>query len=69
MLDTTPQTQEQENTQVKGAIEKILALQDLEKSRNMRTTHTQSAVLKALSAGALTRVAVILKKLAAGGTQ
>ncbi len=64
MLDNTPQTQEQEDKQVQDAVEQLLALQDLTKTTKMSTNHTQTRILKSLSARALTRVAVFLKQLA-----
>ena len=66
MLNETPQTHAQEDAQVCDALEKILALRNMAKTLNMRTTHSQTAILKAVSAGTLARIAVILKKLDEG---
>lgn len=60
MLDNTPQTKEQEDAQVRDAVQQVLALRQLAKDTNMRTTHSQTAILKTLSAQALARTAVIL---------
>ena len=66
MLDETPQTKAQEDVQVHDALENILALRNMAKTLNMRTTHSQTAILKTLSAGSLARVAIILKRLDEG---
>jgi hypothetical protein len=59
--NTTPQTKEQEDASVRDAVRDVLALRALTKSVNMRTTHSQTAILKALTPSALARVAVILE--------
>jgi hypothetical protein len=56
----SPQTKEQEDASVQDAVRDVLALRALTKRVNMRTTHSQTAVLKTLTPGALARVAVIL---------
>jgi hypothetical protein len=56
-----PQTKEQEDASVRDAVRDVLALRALTKSVNMRTTHSQTAILKALTPSALARVAVILE--------
>lgn len=61
METTTPQTKEQEDASVRDAVRNVLALRALTKSVNMRTTHSQTAILKALSPSALARAAVILE--------
>jgi hypothetical protein len=63
MLDKTPQTREQEDAQVHDAVRQVIALRKLAKDANMRTTHTQTAILKNLSAAALARTAVILAEM------
>jgi hypothetical protein len=60
MEDKIPQTKEQEDASVRDAVRDVLALRTLTKSVNMRTTHSQTAILKALTPSALARVAVIL---------
>ena len=60
MENQTTQTKEQEDASVRYAVRDVLALRALTKSVNMRTTHSQTAVLKALTPSALARVAVIL---------
>jgi hypothetical protein len=56
-----PQNKEQEDASVRDAVRDVLALRALTKSVNMRTTHSQTAILKALTPSALARVAVILE--------
>jgi hypothetical protein len=58
-----PQNIEQEDVSVRDAVRDVLALRALTKSVNMRTSHSQTAVLKTLSPVALARVAVILNEL------
>jgi hypothetical protein len=60
---TTPQTKEQEDVSVRGAVRDVVALRTLTKCVNMRTTHSQTAILKTLSPGALARVAVVLAEM------
>jgi hypothetical protein len=59
--NTISQTREQEDTSVRDAVRDVLALRALTKSVNMRTTHSQTAILKTLTPSALARVAVILE--------
>jgi len=59
----SPQTKEQEDASVHDAVRDVLALRSLTKRVNMRTTHSQTAVLKTLTPGALARVAVILSQM------
>jgi hypothetical protein len=66
---TIPQTKEQEDASVRDAVRDVLALRALTKSVNMRTTHSQTAVLKALTPSALARVAVILDAVEKGSAQ
>lgn len=66
MLNETPQSKAEEDIQVRDTLEKILALRNISKTLNMRTTQSQTAILKTVSAGALARIAVILKKLDEG---
>jgi hypothetical protein len=66
---TIPQTKEQEDASVRDAVRDVLALRALTKSVNMRTTHSQTAILKALTPSALARVAVILDAVGKGGAQ
>ena len=54
-------TKEQEDQSVRDAVRNVLALRALTKSVNMRTTHSQTAILKALTPSALARAAVILE--------
>jgi hypothetical protein len=63
MEDNTPQTKQQEDRTVQDAMRKVLALRKLAKGVNMRTTHSQTAVLKTLSPAVLARVAVILAEM------
>lgn len=63
MENTIPQTKEQEDASVRDAARDVLALRALTKSVNMRTTHSQTAILKTLTPSALARVAVILSEL------
>lgn len=63
MESAIPQTKEQEDASVRDAVRDVLALRALTKSVNMRTTHSQTAILKALTPSALARVAVILSEL------
>jgi len=63
------QTKEQEDASVRDAVRDVLALRALTKSVNMRTTHSQTAILKALPPSALTRVAVILDAIEKGRVQ
>jgi hypothetical protein len=64
--NTTQQTKEQEDASVREAVRGVLALRALTKSVNMRTTHSQTAILKALTPAALARVAVILEATETG---
>ena len=66
MENTTPQTKEQEDVSVRDAVRSVLALRSLTKSVNMRTTHSQTSILKTLSPGALARVAVVLAEMDGG---
>lgn len=66
MLNETPQSKSEEDIQVHETLEKILALRNISKTLNMRTTQSQTAILKTVSAGTLARIAVILKKLDEG---
>ncbi len=61
MENQITQTKEQEDASVRDAVRDVLALRALTRSVNMRTTHSQTAVLKALTPTALARVAVILE--------
>jgi hypothetical protein len=65
----TPQAKEQEDAAVRDAVRDVIALRALTKSVNMRTTHSQTAVLKTLTPAALARVAVILSKMTEEGRQ
>lgn len=60
---STVQTKEQEDASVRDAVRDVLALRSLTKRVNMRTTHSQTAILKVLTAQALARVAVILEAI------
>jgi hypothetical protein len=64
-----PQTKEQEDASVRDAVRDVLALRSLTKRVNMRTTHSQTAILKVLTAPALARVAVILEAVEKGAAQ
>ena len=60
MENSTPQTKELEDASVRDAVRDVLALRALTRRVNMPTTHSQTAILKALTPSALARVAVIL---------
>jgi hypothetical protein len=59
--NTIRKTKEQADASVRDAVRDVLALRALTKRLNMRTTHSQTAILKALTPSALARVAVILE--------
>lgn len=61
MENTIRKTKEQADASVRDAVRDVLALRALTKRLNMRTTHSQTAILKALTPSALARVAVILE--------
>lgn len=69
MENNTPQSKEHEDRSVQDAVRDVLALRSLAKTTNMRTTHSQTAILKKLTPTALARVAVIIEAFEKGSAQ